>query len=146
MNRNDWWQTLDPSALADLAQVWFPVGQPGFAGDNKHAWQVTLDARYGADGWRMGHYVRGEIVPPAVAIAEYEEAYRVYLKARPGLVRFLATTCGNVYDSAVSNVYDDVVRPAGHRVEPLPGHQRPARDRGARRRPRVAGRDPHGAR
>ncbi len=107
MNRNDWWQTLDPSALADLAQVWFPVGQPGFAGDQKHAWRVTLDARYGADGWRMGHYVRGEIVPASVAIGEYEEAYRVYLRARPELVRFLAATCGNVYDSAVSNVYDD---------------------------------------
>jgi len=106
VNRDDWWRTLDPSALNDLAATWFPVGQPGFAGDNKHAWKSTLDARFGADGWRMGHYVRGAIVPPAVAIGEYEEAYRVYLRARPELVRFLATTCGNVYDSAVSNVYD----------------------------------------
>lgn len=106
MNRDDWWQTLDPSATKDLAATWFPVGQPGFAGDSKHAWRATLDERYGADGWRMGHYVRGQIVSPAVAIGEYEEAYRVFLRARPALVRFLATTCGNVYDSQVSNVHD----------------------------------------
>ncbi len=82
------------------------MGQPGFAGDSKHAWRATLDERYGPEGWRMGHYVRGQIVPPAVAIGEYEEAYRVFLRARPSLVRFLATTCGNVYDSHPSNVYD----------------------------------------
>jgi hypothetical protein len=107
VSRDDWWQTLDPSALEDLSQVWLPVGQPGFAGERKHAWRTTLDGRFGPDGWRMAHVVRGEIVPPSAAIREYEEAYRVYLRARPELVRFLASTCGNVYDSDVSNVYDD---------------------------------------
>ncbi len=107
MNRDDWWQTLEPSALADLAEVWFPVGQPGFAGVNKLVWRATLDGRFGADGWRMAHYVRGEIVPPSVAIREYEAAYRAYLRANPAMVRFLASACGNVYDDHPSNVFDE---------------------------------------
>ena len=53
------------------------------------------------------HVVRGAIVSRAAAIAEYEEAYRIYLRARPSLVRFLTTVCGNVYDDNVGNVHDD---------------------------------------
>ena len=63
-----------------------------------------LDERFGADGWRTRHIVRGRIVPPSVAILEYEEAYRRYLCDRPALVRFLVTTCGNVYDDRPANV------------------------------------------
>ena len=107
MNREDWWQTLEPSALADLSQVWFPVGQPGFAGLNKRAWRATLDERYGVDGWRMAHIVRGESVPPEAAIREYEAAYRAYLTAQPAMVRFLTSACGNVYDDNPTNVYDE---------------------------------------
>ena len=51
--------------------------------------------------------MRGRIVPPAVAIAEYEAAYGVYLRERPALVAFLTGTCGNVYDDNVTNVLDD---------------------------------------
>ena len=107
MDRDDWWTQLDPADVAALAEVWIPVGTPGFAGAAKASWAATLDARFGADGWRIGHVVRGEIVSRAVAIVEYETAYRVFLRARPSLVRFLVTVCGNVYDDAVSNVHDD---------------------------------------
>ena len=107
VNRDDWWQTLEPSELSDLAEVWFPVGQPGFAGLNKLAWRATLDERFGADGWRMAHIVRGVSVPPSVAILEYEAAYRAYLTAQPAMVRFLASACGNVYDDHPSNVFDE---------------------------------------
>ena len=93
-------------AVADLAEVWVPVGLPGFSGDTKHRRQAVLDARFGDDGWRIGHLVRGRIVPPAEAIGEYEEAYRRFLRDRPALVRFLVTACGNVYDDRVENVHE----------------------------------------
>jgi hypothetical protein len=106
MDRDDWWTTLDPDAAAALAQTWIPVGLPGFAGDAKRRRAALLDERFGPDGWRLAHVVRGRIVPPSVAITEYEEAYRTYLRDRPALVRFLVTTCGNVYDDRVENVHD----------------------------------------
>jgi hypothetical protein len=106
MDGTSWWQTLDAAAAADLEQVWIPIGLPGFQGDTKARRREVLDERFGADGWRIGHVVRGRIVPPAVAILEYEEAYRVFLRDRPALVRFLVSTCGNVYDDKPSNVFD----------------------------------------
>ncbi len=90
-----------------LGFVWVPIGVPGFAGAEKARRQQLLDERFGADGWRYGHYVRGEIVPLTVAIAEYEESYRRFLHRRPELVEFLVTVCGNVYDWDVANVHDD---------------------------------------
>ena len=87
--------------------VWVAVGVPGFAGAEKGRRQQLLDGRFGADGWRYGHYVRGELVPAAVAILEYEESYRQFLRHNPQLVEFLVTECGNVYDWGVANVYDD---------------------------------------
>jgi hypothetical protein len=101
-----WLTSLDPAAAADLAQVWIPVGVPGYAGMAKHRRRELLDERFGPDGWRTGHVVRGRIVGPAEAIREYEEAYRRYLRDRPTLVHFLVTACGNVYDDAVDNVHD----------------------------------------
>ncbi len=88
----------------DLARVWIPVGLPGFSGGDKHRRNAVLTERFGADGWRTRHIVRGRIVPPSVAILEYEEAYRRYLCDRPALVRFLVTVCGNVYDDRPENV------------------------------------------
>ncbi|MCE9621196.1 MAG: hypothetical protein K8R99_02505 [Actinomycetia bacterium] len=90
-----------------LEQVWIAVGVPGFAGAEKARRQQLLDQRFGANGWRYGHYVRGEIVSPAVAILEYEESYRRFLRRNPQLVEFLVTVCGNVYDWGVANVHDD---------------------------------------
>ena len=107
MDRTNWWQALGPDAAADLAQVWIPIGLPGFQGDSKERRTVVFDQRFGPDGWRIGHVVRGRIVTPAAAILEYEEAYRHFLRAEPALVRFLVTTCGNVYDDNPSNVFDD---------------------------------------
>jgi hypothetical protein len=107
MDRTDWWTHLDPLLTAPLAELWIPVGVPGFAGAAKGRWRAVLDERFGAGGWRIGHIVRGEIVAPSVAMGEYEQAYRVYIRARPALVRFLTTACGNVYDDNVGNVHDD---------------------------------------
>lgn len=107
MDGTNWWTTLDADAAADLADVWIPVGLPGYAGEAKHRRRDVLDERFGPDGWRLGHVVRGRIVSPSVAIVEYEEAYRRFLRERPALVRFLITTCGNVYDDRVENVHDD---------------------------------------
>jgi hypothetical protein len=106
MDRSSWWTALGASVCADLADVWIPVGLPGYAGEAKHRRRDLLDERFGPDGWRLAHVVRGRIVPPSVAIVEYEEAYRRFLRERPALVRFLVTTCGNVYDDRVENVYD----------------------------------------
>jgi len=106
MQRDDWWTTLGPAAAADLAGTWIPVGLPGYAGEAKHRRAALLDQRYGRGGWRIAHVVRGRIVPQAEAILEYEAAYRAYLRDRPALVRFLVTTCGNVYDDRVDNVHD----------------------------------------
>jgi hypothetical protein len=103
VDRSAWWSRLDASAAADLAEVWIPVGLPGHAGHAKHRRRAVLDERFGPDGWRIGHVVRGRVVPPSTAIAEYEEAYRRFLRDRPALVRFLVTTCGNVYDDRVEN-------------------------------------------
>jgi hypothetical protein len=105
VDRSSWWTSLSPPAAANLAAVWVPVGLPGFAGRDKAARAERLDARFGADGWRLGHVVRGRVVPPAAAILEYEEAYRVFLTERRPLVAFLAEACGNVYDDAVENVW-----------------------------------------
>ncbi|MEO7230602.1 MAG: hypothetical protein ABIZ30_08435 [Candidatus Limnocylindrales bacterium] len=107
VNRATWWKALDSEASGQLAEVWIPVGTPGFAGVEKARWRSTLDGRFGADGWRLGHFVRGRIVPAAEAIVEYETAYRVFLLDRRPLVGFLAATCGNVYDDRVQNVFDD---------------------------------------
>ena len=90
-----------------LADVWIPVGLPGFTGDQKARRQALLDARFGADGWRLAHIVRGRVVSPAEAIVEYEASYRAFLLANRPLVAFLAEQCGNVYDNAVANVLDD---------------------------------------
>jgi hypothetical protein len=100
--------TFTDAAAADhLREVWIPVGVPGYSGPAKAARRATLDARFGADGWRYAHVVRGAVVPFAAAIAEYEEAYRRFLRDRPALVAFLVAECGNVYDHEVANVYDD---------------------------------------
>lgn len=107
MDGSEPWAGVDPSARALLAEVWIPVGLPGFSGDAKARWHETLDGRFGADGWRLSHVVRGAIVPRSDAITEYEAAYRYYLRARPALVKFLTTVCGNVYDDNPINVHDD---------------------------------------
>ena len=107
VDRSNWWTGLPPSAAANLAQVWIPVGLPGFTGDQKARRVALLDARFGADGWRLGHVVRGRVVSPAEAILEYEASYRAFLLANRPLVAFLAEQCGNVYDNAVENVHDD---------------------------------------
>ena len=107
VDRSNWWTALPPSAVASLGQVWISVGLPGFTGEQKARRRALLDRRFGADGWRLGHVVRGRIVSPAEAIAEYEAAYRAFLRANRPLVAFLAEHCGNVYDSAVENVHDD---------------------------------------
>jgi hypothetical protein len=100
------WDDVDPSSLVRLGEVWIPVGVPGYAGDAKARWQATLDGRFGADGWRMAHIVRGSVVSRNEAIVEYEAAYRHFLRARPALVAFLTEACGNVYDDNVTNVHD----------------------------------------
>jgi hypothetical protein len=89
-----------------LGDVWIPVGSPGFSGAAKARRREVLDGRFGADGWRYAHVVRGSVVPASVAILEYEESYRRFLRERPALVGFLAGECGNVYDWDVSNVHD----------------------------------------
>ena len=102
------WESLLATETADrLSAIWIPVGLPGFSGAEKARWNALLSERYGADGWRISHVVRGKIVPRAVAIIEYEEAYRRYLRERPDLVNFLVEVCGNVYDDNPSNVFDD---------------------------------------
>src|SRR5690349_15234871 len=107
VDRTDWWLELDVDLSRPLAEIWIPVGAPGFAGDAKARWHATLDERFGADGWRFAHVVRGEVVPTSVAILDYEASYRRYLRDRPALVGFLVEACGNVYDYAVDNVWDD---------------------------------------
>ncbi len=106
MDRSDWWTTLPVAAAAALAETWIPVGLPGFSGDTKHRRRAVMDERFGADGWRNAWVVRGRLVAFDLAIREYEEAYRRYLRERPALVRFLVETCGNVYDDRVENVFD----------------------------------------
>ena len=107
VDRTSWWRNLTSEAAAHLADVWIPVGLPGFAGRDKAVRAARLDERYGANGWRLGHVVRGRVVPPATAILEYEQAYRAFLVARRPLVAFLAEACGNVYDDAVENVWSN---------------------------------------
>lgn len=108
----DRWPLDDPDSNALLADVWIPVGAPGFSGASKAERSARLDERFGADGWRYAHVVRGRVVPVQVAILEYEEAYRRHLRASPGLVRFLTQRCGNVYDTDPSNVHDpDYLQP-----------------------------------
>jgi hypothetical protein len=57
-----------------------------------------LTNRFGKDNWRTSHYVRGQIVSKNVALIEYEQSYRVYLRNHPEIVEFLVKFCGNVYD------------------------------------------------
>lgn len=112
VDRASWWMDLSETAAANLAAVWIPAGLPGFAGPDKAARAARLDERFGPDGWRLSHIVRGRAVPPSEAIREYEQAYRVYLTERRELVAFLAEACGNVYDEAVENVWsNDYLQP-----------------------------------
>ena len=98
---------LLPHDAASLAEVWIPVGAPGFTGSEKARRRELLDGRFGTDGWRPAHIVRGRIVPVAEAIVEYEMSYAAFLRDRRPLVAFLASSCGNVYDERVANVHDD---------------------------------------
>ena len=107
MDRTDWWRQLDSDLVEPLEDIWVVVGAPGFSGPAKADRQAVLDGRFGPEGWRFAHIVRGEVVPPTTAILEYEASYRRYLRDRPALVRFLVTTFGNVYDFDVANVHDD---------------------------------------
>ena len=107
IDKTNWWQVLAPELTEPLAEVWIPVGSPGYAGIAKAQRRHLLNERYTPEGWRIRHIVRGESVPMSVAIAEYEGAYRHFLRSQPALVRFLTTVCGNVYDDNVTNVYDD---------------------------------------
>jgi hypothetical protein len=113
VDRTNWWTSFGSALADDLASVWIPVGLPGFSGVDKQRRRTVLDGRFGADGWRTSHIVRGRIVPPSVAILEYEEAYRHFLRDRPALVRFLVSACGNVYDDHPGNVdeADDYAQP-----------------------------------
>ena len=104
---NNWQSNLSAETAERLSAIWIPVGLPGFSGAEKARWNALLTARFGSDGWRISHIVRGKIVPRAEAILEYEEAYRRYLRERPELVNFLVEACGNVYDDNQTNVYDD---------------------------------------
>jgi hypothetical protein len=106
MDRTDWWRALDHEQAALLEQIWIPIGAPGFSGAAKAERGRLLDERFGPDGWRFAHVVRGGIVPTATAILDYEASYRRYLRDRSALVRFLVTTCGNVYDYDVANIED----------------------------------------
>ena len=103
----NWVELLPAETTERMSKIWIPVGLPGFSGAEKARWNTLLSERYGADGWRISHVVRGKIVPRSVAILEYEEAYRRYLRERPELVNFLVEACGNVYDDNPSNVFDD---------------------------------------
>jgi hypothetical protein len=107
VNKNNWWQHLPPNKAKPLTEIWVPIGLPGFAGIEKAERREKLDQRFLPDGWRMAHVVRGQIVSKLEALKEYEAAYRHFLRANPPLVQFLTTTCGNVYDDNVTNVYDD---------------------------------------
>lgn len=107
VDRSSWWTSIPADVASELSEVWVAVGLPGFSGDEKARRSALLDERFGADGWRLAHVVRGRIVPPEAAILEYEAAYRAFLRASRPLVRFLVQACGNVYDNAVSNVWDD---------------------------------------
>lgn len=98
---------LPEAALERLAEVWIPVGTPGFTGADKARRGAVLDGRFGADGWRLAHVVRGRIVPVETAIVEYEASYRAFLRDRRPLVAFLASACGNVYDERIGNVIED---------------------------------------
>jgi hypothetical protein len=103
----NWYERLPEDTAKRLSAIWIPVGLPGFSGAEKDRWRSLLSERFGDDGWRISHVVRGTIVPRSVAILEYEEAYRRYLRARPELVSFLVEACGNVYDDNTTNVLDN---------------------------------------
>jgi hypothetical protein len=107
IHKNNWWQKIEAPLQASLKQIWIPVGLPGHAGEKKVKWQELLDERFGPGYWRLGHYVRGQIISKAEAIREYEHSYRVHLRQHPDIVHFLTTFCGNVYDDNITNVHDD---------------------------------------
>lgn len=101
------WPEPGSDAAALAAEVWVPLGVPGYAGIDKARRAAVLDERFGADGWRYAHVVRGRSASFDEAIAEYEEAYRRFLRERPALVALLVTAAGNVYDDNPTNVFDD---------------------------------------
>ncbi len=106
ITRHNWSQRLDSSQQDALGRTWIAVGVPGYVGPKKRQRRAAMDERFGADGWRIGHYVRGRIVSEQAALREYEQSYRVFLHGQPALVDFLVSTCGNVYDTQPDNVHD----------------------------------------
>ncbi len=106
MSTGDPLGTLPSRDAALLAEVWIPVGAPGYSGAAKERRRELLDGRFGSDGWRFAHVVRGRIVSFGEAILEYESSYRAFLLDRRPLVAFLVSACGNVYDESVANVRD----------------------------------------
>ena len=62
LNRHNWYQRLDPLQQDALGRTWHAVGVPGYVGPKKRQRRAAMDERFGANGWRIGHYVRGRIV------------------------------------------------------------------------------------
>lgn len=106
MDKHTWWEHLPSSLQVNLAHIWIPIGVPGHAGIKKVRRADFLNARFGSDGWRTSHYVRGRIVSMQEAIREYEQSYRIFLHANPAIVEFVTSVAGNIYDDNPSNVYD----------------------------------------
>ncbi|MEN9643990.1 MAG: hypothetical protein RL238_659 [Actinomycetota bacterium] len=100
------WPEAGSAAAALAADIWVPLGVPGYAGIDKARRAAVLGERFGTDGWRYAHVVRGQVVSFADAIAEYEESYRRFLRDRPALVALLVHEAGNVYDDNPTNVFD----------------------------------------
>ena len=134
-----------PSALAGLAEVWIPVGLPGYR--RRRQGPLAVDPSTSgsvADGWRMAHVVRGAVVPRSVAIVEYEAAYGA-LPAGPARARRVP---GDGLRQRLRRQRHERprrrLRPAAHGDEPLPGHLGPPRHRRAGRRSGLADGHRHG--
>lgn len=84
---------------------WTTVEHPGFFGSMRNELYMKWDEMYKPHHWRLA-YVWGEsIISRQMALCLYEDAYYVFLRDNPDVLKNLINSASDVYDNAESNIY-----------------------------------------
>ena len=141
-----WWTRLDARGAAAIAETWIPVGAPGFAGPAKARWR--RGARQALRERRLAH----RLCHPGThrAVQRGHRGVRGVVSRLPARPARPRPVPGRAVRQRLRRPDRERprrrVRAAAHGAEPLPGHRRAARDRGAGRRSGLALGHGHGAR
>lgn len=83
---------------------WETLERPGYFGARRDAIHDDLDARYGADGWRLAWIVDGHAFTREQMTMFYEDSYFAFLSGETEILEQLLREAYDVYDDQPSNV------------------------------------------